>query len=616
MNIPYGRQTISKSDIKAVVDTLNSEYLTTGPKIKEFEEKFAKLVNVKYAVAVSNGTAALHLACLAAGLKQGDELITSPMTFAASANCALYCGARPVFVDIKEENGLIDEKLIEKKITSKTKIVIPVHYGGLPCDMKKIKDIARKHKLVVIEDACHSLGSRYKGTKIGDCTYSDMAVFSFHPVKHITTGEGGMITTNSKEFYEKLLILRTHGITKDSGKLINQNEGSWYYEMQELGYNYRITDLQCALGISQLGRVNQFVEKRISIAKRYYEAFAGVNEIQVIKPDKGYKNAYHLYIVKVKDKETRLNLFNRLKENGIFCQVHYIPVYWHPYYQELGYKKGICPIAEEFYERIISIPIYPGLGYSEQQKVIGVITSFLKKRKILAIIPARGGSKRIPKKNVKKFLGKPIIAYSIETAIKSKLFDEVMVSTDNEEIAKVAKKYGAKVPFFRSKKNSEDYSTTASVIKEVLGRYENNSMVFDIFCCIYPTAPLITEGLLKKSFDLLIKGKFDSVIPVVRYSYPIQRAYRIVSQKIKMIQPGNMYKRSQDFPASYHDSGQFYWAWTDKFNKNEKVLEENFGTIIISDSSAQDIDTIEDWKMAELKYNNFIKSKFNISKWI
>lgn len=378
MKIPYGKQTIDKTDIRAVSKALSDDFLTTGPRIKKFEKKFANFVGAKYAVAVSNGTAALHLACLATDLKQGDELITSPMTFAASANCALYCDAKPVFVDIKK-NGLIDEKLIEKKITSKTKIIIPVHYGGLPCNMKKIKEIANKHKLIIIEDACHALGSKYGKTKIGDCTYSDMTIFSLHPVKHITTGEGGIITTNSKKLYEKLLSLRNHGIVKNPSKLINKNEGPWYHEMQSLGFNYRITDFQCALGASQLKKVAVFIKKRIEIAKIYDDAFAKIKVVEVILPPKKLKNAYHLYIIKVKNKKVRLNLFNYLKKNNIFCQVHYIPVYWHPYYQKLGYKKGICPKTEEFYEKIISIPMYPGLKKTEQKKVIKTINNFYAK---------------------------------------------------------------------------------------------------------------------------------------------------------------------------------------------------------------------------------------------
>lgn len=374
--IPYGKQTIDESDVEAVVEVLKSDFLTTGPKVKEFEEKFAARVGAKYAVAVSSGTAALHVACLAAGLKSGDELVTSPLTFVASANCALYCGAKPVFADIKPENGLIDEELIEKKTNSRTKIIVPVHYAGLPCDMKKIKKIADKHKMVVIEDACHALGAEYKNTKIGDCKYSDMAVFSFHPVKHITTGEGGMITTSSEDLYEKLLLFRTHGITKDPGKLLNKEGGPWFYEMQELGYNYRITDIQCALGTSQLGKLDKFVEKRREIAKKYDEAFSKIDGIEIIAEAAESKNAYHLYVIKVADRKIRLKIFNYLKENGIFCQVHYIPVHWHPYYQRLGHKKEDCPEAGEFYNRIVSLPIYPGLEESEQNKIISLIKKY------------------------------------------------------------------------------------------------------------------------------------------------------------------------------------------------------------------------------------------------
>jgi UDP-4-amino-4,6-dideoxy-N-acetyl-beta-L-altrosamine transaminase len=373
--IPYGKQTIDGEDICEVIESLKGDFLTTGPKVDEFEKNICEFVGCKYAVAVSNGTAALHIACLAAELKKDEELITTPMTFAASSNCALYCNAKPVFVDIKE-NGLIDENKIEEKITSKTKIIIPVHYSGLVCEMDKIKKIGDKHNLIIIEDACHALGGKYKDTKIGDCKYSDMTIFSFHPVKHITTGEGGMITTNSKELYEKLKELRSHGITKDKDKLQNKNEGHWYYEMQDLGYNYRITDFQCALGISQLKKINEFIQKRREIAKKYDLAFQSNKEIKTLINDNESFNPYHLYVIKLKDSEKRLSLFNYLEENEIMCQVHYIPVYWHPFYEKLGYKKGLCPNAEDFYERIISLPIYPNLKEEEQNKIIENINNF------------------------------------------------------------------------------------------------------------------------------------------------------------------------------------------------------------------------------------------------
>ena len=368
--IPYGKQSLDEEDIKEVIEVLRSDFLTTGPKIDEFEEKFANYVGSKYAVVVSSGTAALHLACLTAGLKKDDELITSPNTFVASSNCALYCGAKPVFVDVNDQ-GLINESEIETKINNRTKIIIPVHYSGLPCNMERIREIATKHNLVIIADASHALGARYKGSIIGDCKYSDMTIFSFHPVKHITTGEGGMITTNSKELYEKLRMLRTHGITKNLDKCKNEPDGLWYYEMQFLGFNYRITDLQCALGISQLDKIDYFIEERKKIAQRYDQSFKDMN-IETIKGD----SVYHLYIIKCKDAKERLELFNYLREKGILCQVHYIPVYWQPYYQKLGYKKGICPKAERFYERIISLPIYPRLTGEEQLRVIKEIGDF------------------------------------------------------------------------------------------------------------------------------------------------------------------------------------------------------------------------------------------------
>lgn len=381
MTISYGRQTIEVDDVSSIAKALTSEYLTTGPKVAEFEQKFANYVGSKYAVAVSSGTAALHVACLAAGLKENDELITTPMTFAASANCALYCGARPVFVDIREDNGLIYENKIEEKITKQTRIIIPVHYTGLPCEMETIKKIADRHKLIIIEDACHALGAEYKKSRIGDCKYSDMAVFSFHPVKHITTGEGGMITTNSKELYEKLKIFRNHGIVRDPAKLTKHDEGLWYHEMQELGFNYRITDFQCALGINQLGKVDGFLKRRREIAKKYDSAFKGKDSVEIIEDSSSQKNAYHLYVIKVKDSKTRKALFEHLKSKDILCQVHYIPVYLHPYYQKRGYKKGSCPASERFYERILSLPMFPGLKEDEQDKIINYIDSFFIKNR-------------------------------------------------------------------------------------------------------------------------------------------------------------------------------------------------------------------------------------------
>ncbi|NLT96391.1 MAG: UDP-4-amino-4,6-dideoxy-N-acetyl-beta-L-altrosamine transaminase [Clostridia bacterium] len=377
--IPYGRQYIDEEDIKSIIEVLKGDYLTTGPYVKKFEENFAHYVGVKYAVAVANGTAALHLACLAAGIGAGDEVITSPITFAASANCALYVGAKPVFADIDSQTYNIDPSQIKTKISAKTKAIIPVHYTGLPCDMKAINEIAKEKNLMVIEDACHALGARYKNTKIGDCTYSDMTVFSFHPVKHITTGEGGMITTNSKELYQKLLLLRSHGITRDEDQL-KENHGGWYYEMQTLGYNYRLTDIQSALGISQLKKVDWFIQRRREIAEMYNRGLKDLPLELPFEPE-GCINSYHLYVIRLK-KEAKVNrkeLYDYLKSKGIYSQVHYIPVHTLPYYREkLGYNWGDYPKAEEHYRNVLTLPIYPGMTDEDVKFVISKLKEVLK----------------------------------------------------------------------------------------------------------------------------------------------------------------------------------------------------------------------------------------------
>jgi len=367
--IPYGKQSISEDDIKEVVASLKSDFLTTGPRVAEFERRFAKTVGAKYAVAVSSGTAALHLACLAAGIGPGDEVITTPLTFLASANCALYCGAKPVFADI-DEYGLIDPKEIRKASSSRVKAIIPVHYAGLPCDMKNIGSIAKDLDAIVIEDACHALGATYEKRPIGACTYSDMACFSLHPVKHITTGEGGVVTTNSKRLYERLKRLRNHGISPGKEEI-----GPWHREMTELGFNYRITDIQCALGISQLGRLDQFLKARRMIASRYRQAFSKNPSIMIPKVPKDRTHAFHLFPIRV-PAALRKSLFMHLQKADIRCQVHYMPVYLNPYYLDLGYKQGMCPKAEEFYSQEISIPMYPSLTSEEQEEVISAISEF------------------------------------------------------------------------------------------------------------------------------------------------------------------------------------------------------------------------------------------------
>lgn len=379
MIIPYGHQNISEEDIKEASKALRSDWVTQGPEIEKFEKAFAKYCGAKYAVAVSSGTAALHIAYLAAGFKNGDEVITTPNTFAATANMIVACGAKPVFCDISKETLNIDEDKISRLINKNTKAIVPVHFAGLPCQMQKIAEIAKKNRLIVIEDACHALGAEYNRKKIGSCQYSDMAVFSFHPVKHITTGEGGMVATNSEAIYEKLKMLRNHGNTKEQKFLQKKDQGGWYYEMQELGFNYRITDFQCALGSSQLKKLDGFVSERRKIAEKYHFALKNL-PLETIKEITG-KNSYHLFVILVRDEKTRLALYNYLREKEIFCQVHYIPVYWHPFYKKLGYKEGLCLNSEDVYKRILSIPIYPGVDAKIQGRVVAEISKFFANEK-------------------------------------------------------------------------------------------------------------------------------------------------------------------------------------------------------------------------------------------
>lgn len=364
--IPYGRQTIEEDDIQAVVDVLRSDYLTTGPKIAEFEKMVADYVGAKYAVAISNGTSALHAACFAAGIQPGDEVITTPLTFAASSNCVLYCGGTPVFADVDLKTYNINPEDIRRKITDKTKAIIAVHLAGQPCDMDEIHKIAKEHDLLVIEDGAHALGSVYKGKKVG--TLSDMTTFSFHPVKPITTGEGGMIVTDNEEFYQKMMLFRSHGITRDEN-LMTRNDGSWFYQQLDLGYNYRITDIQCALGCSQMKKLDRFLARRKEIVARYNEAFADCENIIIPYQLPETESGWHLYIVQVKNCD-RKKVFEALREQGIAVNVHYIPVYTHPYYQEHGYKDIHCRNAEEIILHIISLPLYPTLMVEEQEYVI------------------------------------------------------------------------------------------------------------------------------------------------------------------------------------------------------------------------------------------------------
>lgn len=381
--IPYGHQCIDKSDIEEVIKVLKSGWITQGPKIKAFESTLCQYTGAKYAVAVSSGTAALHIACLAAGIKPGDEVITPALTFIASSNCVLYCGGRTVFVDVQPDTANINPQKIINRINKRTKAIIPVHFAGYPCDMKEISALARKHNLILIEDAAHALGAEYKGSKVGSSAYSDMAILSLHPVKSITTGEGGAVLTNKRHLYDELLALRNHGIIKDNNKWIDARMKGcgWYYEMQSLGFNYRLTDIQAALGISQLKKLNQFIKKRREIATLYNRAFKDNPYFDIPIDRQDSLSSHHLYPIRLKDKfkKNKKDIFSKMRAKGLGVQVHYMPVYSHPFYRKLGFKRGTCPQAEDFYQREISLPIYPSLKENELSYIIKIVFDVFKK---------------------------------------------------------------------------------------------------------------------------------------------------------------------------------------------------------------------------------------------
>lgn len=368
--IPYARQSIDEDDIKAVVEVLKSDWLTTGPKVAEFEQAVADYVGAKYAVAVSNGTAALHCAMYALKIGPGDEVIVPPMTFAATANCVVFMGGTPVFVDVDPDRLLLDPEKVVPAITGKTKAIIAVDYTGHPCDYDRLTEISKKHKLALVADGCHALGGEYKGNRVG--SLADLTTFSFHPVKHIATGEGGMITTDNEELANRMRLFRNHGITTDYHQ--REQQGSWYYKMEDLGFNYRLTDIQCVLGLSQLKKLPYFLKRRKEIAKCYDEAFVCTPEINPLAVSPDVRHTYHLYIVKVDFealKTDRNTLFKSLRKKGIGANVHYIPVHLHPFYRDtFGAKLGLCPVAEAAYEQIISLPMFPGMTDEDVEKVI------------------------------------------------------------------------------------------------------------------------------------------------------------------------------------------------------------------------------------------------------
>ena len=370
----YGHQYIDDADIEAVVRTLKSDYLTCGPEITALEEKLCRVTGAKYAVVCSNGTAALHMACQAAGVAEGDEVITTPITFAASANCALYCGAKPVFADIDEKTYNIDPTEVARKVTERTKAVVAVDFTGQAVDLNPLRRLCDERGIVLIEDGAHSIGTTYDGQGVG--SIADMTTFSFHPVKTVTGGEGGAVLTNDETYYKKLLLYRSHGITRDETMLERMSEGPWYYEQIALGMNYRMTDIQASLVNSQLDKLEMFQKRRKEIVARYNEAFSQMPELVVQQEIPESNTTRHLYILRIRPEMLtidRAQFFQYMGAENIVCNVHYIPVYYHPYYEKLGYEKGLCPKAEALYETMMSLPLYYSLTDKDVDDVIHAV---------------------------------------------------------------------------------------------------------------------------------------------------------------------------------------------------------------------------------------------------
>ncbi|AOT07480.1 UDP-4-amino-4,6-dideoxy-N-acetyl-beta-L-altrosamine transaminase [Pseudoalteromonas luteoviolacea] len=383
--IPYGKQAISQQDIDAVIEVLNSPWLTQGPKVPEFEAAVSQYCQVNFATAVNSATSALHIACLALGVGHNDIVWTSPNSFVASANCALYCGAKVDFVDIDPHTGNLCAQTLAAKLeiaqqnNTLPKVVIPVHFAGQSCDMAAIHTLAKQYDFKIIEDASHAVGGKYKNSPVGNCQYSDICIFSFHPVKIVTSAEGGMALTNNKALDAKLKLYRSHGVTADPSLLENDPHGPWYYEQQVLGFNYRMTDLHAALGASQLKQLNQFVSKRNTLANYYDTLFDAHANVHPLKQCGGVYNAYHLYVVRIVDctGELHEHLVKELRAKNIFCHVHYIPIYLQPYYRQQGFSQGYCPNAEAYYHSAITLPLFPELTQQEQEYIVATLVDVL-----------------------------------------------------------------------------------------------------------------------------------------------------------------------------------------------------------------------------------------------
>ncbi|WP_172196397.1 UDP-4-amino-4,6-dideoxy-N-acetyl-beta-L-altrosamine transaminase [Saccharibacillus qingshengii] len=376
--LPYGQQWLDEDDISAVVEVLRGDFITQGPAIQDFEAKVANYVGAKYAVAFTNGTAALHGACFAAGIAHGDEVITTPITFLASSNCILYQGGTPVFADIDMNTYNLDPNQVEMLITKKTKAIIAVDFSGQPVEIDRLNRLAKDHGLVLIEDAAHSLGASYQNVKVG--SWADMTMFSFHPVKHVTTGEGGVIVTNNENYYRQLQLFRNHGLTRQPDEMSN-NEGPWYYEMHSLGYNYRMTDLQAALGASQMNKLDSFVKRRREIAEQYNKELAGIEGLILPFQHKDSHSSWHIYVTRWLPEVlngTRKEFFEALRSLNIGVNVHYIPVYLQPYYQKLGYESGLCPNAESYYKTAITLPLYPRMTDQDVKDVISAVRKVIR----------------------------------------------------------------------------------------------------------------------------------------------------------------------------------------------------------------------------------------------